>query len=117
MSRANGGTIYLHSVTEAPSRVQWPGWRGSSGIGKPWLARPARSRRLTCDRWPVSNRVSRKACVKGGSARIYSAASPRFSDPRILQQRHQIVGGRAKHGILEVDDPDAQDPVRGRRAR
>ena len=31
-------------------------------------------------------------------------------DPRVLQQRHQIVGGGAQHGILEVDDADAQDP-------
>ena len=38
-------------------------------------------------------------------------------DPRVLQQRYQVVGGGAEHGILEVDDSDAQDPCAVIRAR
>jgi len=33
-------------------------------------------------------------------------------DPRILQQRYQVIGGRSQHGILEVDDADFEVPDR-----
>jgi hypothetical protein len=33
----------------------------------------------------------------------------RHVEPRILQQRRQIVGGWAQHGILKVDDADFRD--------
>src|SRR3954465_4088830 len=51
----------------------------------------------------------------GRAARLDVAAEQRplelFGnvDPRVLQQRHQVVGGGAEYGVLEVDDSDAQD--------
>src|SRR5260370_36011944 len=54
--------------------------------------------------------TSRIEGVVGGAPRLDITRQERklellgYVDPRVLQQRHQIVGGWAQHGVLEVDD-------------
>src|SRR5712664_3976817 len=61
-------------------------------------------------------KLSRIEAVVSGAPRLDIARQQRklellgYIDPRVLQQRYQIVRGRAQHGVLEVDDANSRSP-------
>ena len=53
-----------------------------------------------------------RPCARGVAADELQLELLRHVDARILQQRGDIVGGRAEHGVLEVEQPDPRSPSR-----
>ena len=59
----------------------------------------------------VESGSSRGDAVRNSARTVTASRSVGDVDAGVLQQRDEVVGRRAEHGILEIDDADARDAV------